>query len=225
MYNRAMKRMIIFLLCIMLAALPCAGCAQTADDVWILFVNAKKGDAALISANGKFYLVDTGREENADALVSTLKEYGVDEIEGLFLTHSHNDHTGGLRPLMAAMGDRRSALVAHPAVFESKFDGGEPVGSPVTAEELAPRFDLRLSAEPVWLTEHLVFLLLDERNRLIRMYECQDGAHLADYKEQVGRVLGKMTGYSVECLEAYSLMTGTCGPGRCIFDKLPRTSY
>ena len=70
MYNRAMKRMIIFLLCIMLAALPCAGCAQAADDVWILFVNAKKGDAALISANGKFYLVDTGREENADALVS-----------------------------------------------------------------------------------------------------------------------------------------------------------
>lgn len=102
MYNRAMKRMIIFLLCIMLAALPCAGCAQTADDVWILFVNAKKGDAALISANGKFYLVDTGREENADALVSTLKEYGVDEIEGLFLTHSHNDHTGGLKAVAKA---------------------------------------------------------------------------------------------------------------------------
>lgn len=102
MYNRAMKRMIIFLLCIMLAALPCAGCAQAADDVWILFVNAKKGDAALISANGKFYLVDTGREENADALVSTLKEYGVDEIEGLFLTHSHNDHTGGLKAVAKA---------------------------------------------------------------------------------------------------------------------------
>ena len=94
--------MIIFLLCIMLAALPCAGCAQAADDVWILFVNAKKGDAALISANGKFYLVDTGREENADALVSTLKEYGVDEIEGLFLTHSHNDHTGGLKAVAEA---------------------------------------------------------------------------------------------------------------------------
>ena len=86
----------------MLAALPCAGCAQAADDVWILFVNAKKGDAALISANGKFYLVDTGREENADALVSTLKEYGVDEIEGLFLTHSHNDHTGGLKAVAEA---------------------------------------------------------------------------------------------------------------------------
>lgn len=102
MYNRAMKRMIIFLLCIMLAALPCAGCAQAADDVWILFINAKKGDAALISADGKFYLVDTGREENADALVSTLKEYGVDEIEGLFLTHSHNDHTGGLKTVAEA---------------------------------------------------------------------------------------------------------------------------
>ena len=67
--------------------------------------------------------------------------------------------------------------------------------------------------------------VMDERNRLIRMYECQNGAHLAEHKEQVGRVFGKMTGYSAECLEAYSLMSGTCGPGRCIFDKLPRTSY
>ncbi len=106
MYNRVMKRLIIFLLCITLAALPCAGCAKATDDAvdeaWILFINAKKGDAALISVNGKFFLVDTGREENADALVSTLKEYGVDEIEGLFLTHSHNDHTGGLKAVAEA---------------------------------------------------------------------------------------------------------------------------
>ena len=47
-------------------------------------------------------ILDTGREENADALVSTLKEYGVDEIEGLFLTHSHNDHTGGLKAVAKA---------------------------------------------------------------------------------------------------------------------------
>ena len=34
--------------------------------------------------------------------METLKEYGVDEIEGLFLTHSHNDHTGGLKAVAEA---------------------------------------------------------------------------------------------------------------------------
>lgn len=97
-----MKKLITFLLCALLAVLPCAGCAQAADEAWILFINAKKGDAALICVNGKFYLVDTGREENAAALVNLLSDYGVEEIEGLFLTHSHGDHTGGLKAVAEA---------------------------------------------------------------------------------------------------------------------------
>ncbi|MBR1920638.1 MAG: PIG-L family deacetylase [Kiritimatiellae bacterium] len=67
--------------------------------------------------------------------------------------------------------------------------------------------------------------VMDERNRLIELYECQDGGYMADYKEKAGRVFGKMTGRPDACLESYSLMSGTSGPGRCIFDKLPQAGY
>ena len=113
--------------------------------------------SCFLETGGKRVLLDTGY---SDVFLHNAGKLGLPVADSDFvvLSHGHNDHTGGLRTLMDAMGDRRAALVAHPAVFAPKFDGGEPVGSPVTAEELAPRFDLRLSAEPVWLTEHLVFL-------------------------------------------------------------------
>lgn len=113
--------------------------------------------SCFLETGGKRILLDTGY---SDVFLRNAGKLGLPVADSDFvvLSHGHNDHTGGLRPLMEAMGDRRSVLVAHPVVFEPKFDGGESVGSPVTAEELSARFDLRLSAEPVWLTDRLVFL-------------------------------------------------------------------
>lgn len=96
----------ILAVCIAVLALVCAGCEYAAPKVeapsceaWVLFINAQKGDAALIAVGGSYYVVDTGRKENADVLCAMLRQYGVEEIEGLFLTHSHKDHTGGLSAL------------------------------------------------------------------------------------------------------------------------------
>lgn len=72
------------------------------SEAWVVFVNAKKGDAALVCADGKYYLIDTGRKENAQRLVGIMKELGVDSLEGVFLTHSHDDHTGGLKTVAEA---------------------------------------------------------------------------------------------------------------------------
>lgn len=96
------------LLMLALAALLLGGCAgnnggadanANAADVWVLFINAQKGDAALICAAGNYYIIDTGRKENAAELAALLKEYGAQTLEGAFLTHCHDDHTGGLKTL------------------------------------------------------------------------------------------------------------------------------
>jgi 7,8-dihydropterin-6-yl-methyl-4-(beta-D-ribofuranosyl)aminobenzene 5'-phosphate synthase len=100
-------------------------------------------------------LFDTGYSDvylrNADKLGLDLG--GVDMI---VLSHGHNDHTGGL--VYFPENGRRVPLLAHPNVFEPKRYDGEPIGSPMTCEQAGQRFDLRLSEQPVHLSERLIFL-------------------------------------------------------------------
>jgi 7,8-dihydropterin-6-yl-methyl-4-(beta-D-ribofuranosyl)aminobenzene 5'-phosphate synthase len=89
------------------------------------------------------------------------------DVDSLVLSHGHLDHTWGLVPLLqlyteAVVEERRHKkpeFVAHPAVFQTKALGGlSEIGSIVPQEKLSGFFDLRLSRDPVWLTERLVFL-------------------------------------------------------------------
>ena len=81
--------------------------------------------SCFLETDGKRILLDTGY---SDVFLRNAGKLGlpVEDSDFVVLSHGHNDHTGGLRTLMDAMGDRRSVLVAHPAVFQPKFDGGEP---------------------------------------------------------------------------------------------------
>lgn len=66
----------------------------------ILFINVGKADSALISFDDHHYLIDTGSVESFPALVRALRMQGVEELDGVFLTHTHEDHIGGLNGLL-----------------------------------------------------------------------------------------------------------------------------
>ena len=51
--------------------------------------------------------------------------------------------------------DRKIPLIAHPAVFDPKYDGQLMVGCPVPKEELEKKFVLRLSGDPVRISPRL----------------------------------------------------------------------
>ena len=62
--------------------------------VW--FFDAGQADASLIrTPDGKYIMIDAGSNENENVLKSYLKEIGVKKLDGLFLSHEHEDHIGG----------------------------------------------------------------------------------------------------------------------------------
>ena len=129
MTNRlnTIHKLTAFLVCCMLALLQFAACGAPASgktaspdptkeqsaetpapvsppsltDDLILFVNVGKADATVIRSAGDFYLVDTGTAESVPALFGAMNYLGAESVKGVFITHSHSDHVGGLSTLLS----------------------------------------------------------------------------------------------------------------------------
>ena len=71
-----------------------------AAGVRAVFLNVGKADAALIMAGDARYLVDTGSKASAEAMLKALAFFGVDRLDGVFVTHTDSDHVGGLKALL-----------------------------------------------------------------------------------------------------------------------------
>lgn len=69
----------------------------TSTELQIIFIDVRQGDSTLIILpNGGSMLIDGGEREQGATVLSTLSEYGLDEIDVLIATHPHADHIGGL---------------------------------------------------------------------------------------------------------------------------------
>lgn len=65
-------------------------------DFFVYFINTGRSDSILIGIDGKHYLIDTGEDTSVPAIEKALETFGVTRLEGVFLTHTHSDHIGGL---------------------------------------------------------------------------------------------------------------------------------
>lgn len=85
-------------------------------------------------------------------------------INQVVLSHGHNDHTGGLTYFTPAgsttinKNHQKVQLIAHPDVFLPRRENNLDIGSPVEELSINAVFDFSFTTEPVWLTDHLVFL-------------------------------------------------------------------
>ena len=133
---------------------------------------SEPGVSYLIETGGKRIQFDTGYSDafikNAEKLHENLLD-----IDYLVLSHGHIDHTGGLDPLIRLFMERKfenfaakksalykkPVLTAHPDTFHSKtVENDLEIGSLLTMDTLSAFFDVSLSAEPVNITNKLIFL-------------------------------------------------------------------
>lgn len=83
-----------------------------------LFLDAGNADAAVLSAGGRTYLVDVGEEGGPAA--GYLRHTGR-QVDGIFLSHGHTDHAGGLGEILR---DRHIPIIWLPVGFEESGADG-----------------------------------------------------------------------------------------------------
>jgi len=144
-----LKRVILFLLALF-CLVSFAGCTAekpdapapadvSASQTHLAVLNVGKADCLLLFVQDKTYLIDTGWERTYGTLQEAFRQYNVKKLDGVFLTHCHKDHEGGLMRL--AKSDMPVDAWYAPALYYDVKDGKHPL-----ALAAAER-----SAEPVWL--------------------------------------------------------------------------
>jgi 7,8-dihydropterin-6-yl-methyl-4-(beta-D-ribofuranosyl)aminobenzene 5'-phosphate synthase len=127
--------------------------------------NAAQGEwgfSCLVEADGKRLLFDTGA---SDLFLRNAAFFSVNllDLDHVVLSHGHWDHTWGLDSLIKLYiknsGAPRPSLIAHPRAFERTLNPkGAENGSLLGLTSLEGRLPLQLSAEPLWITERLLWL-------------------------------------------------------------------
>ncbi len=118
------------------------------------FFPAEHGLSYLIEYDRKKILFDAGQSDMFLRNAEKLKA-GLDDRDMTVLSHGHFDHGNGLAFLPG--GGR---LVCHPGCFVRRFRGqdGTYIGLGMTEEEISSEFDLKTTADPLWLSAKIVFL-------------------------------------------------------------------
>jgi len=130
------------------------------------YFQGEPGVSYHLQGEGTSVLFDAGY---SDLLIRNAEKMGIHlpDIDSVVLSHGHLDHTWGLYHLIKLYTEARMekvncdnpTLVAHPSAFLTRtVDGIPEIGSLISEDKLSCHFTMRLSKEPLWLTDNLVFL-------------------------------------------------------------------
>ena len=100
--------------------------APDSEELSLLAINVRKADALLLRCGQSAYLIDSGIKSGADAMLEVLRSEGITSLSGVILTHTHADHTGGLKALLES--EITVGKIYAPAFYVlKKEDGKHPI--------------------------------------------------------------------------------------------------
>lgn len=114
---------------------------------------AEHGLSYLVEHDGKIVLFDTGQSDlflrNASVMGNSL-----DHLDSIVLSHGHFDHGDGLRFLEGG------ELICHPGCFVERYRKSDHsfIGLKLSEEEMAARFNLIRTTEPLAISDRIIFL-------------------------------------------------------------------
>lgn len=100
-----MKKKLIFVFAIMIILILCTRNVTSAKykGCEVHFIEAGQSDCTLIKTNSRNYLIDTGQAYYTEKILLYLNFNGVKKLDGIILTHYHNDHYEGLIKIVKSM--------------------------------------------------------------------------------------------------------------------------
>lgn len=127
----------------------------TENSVGVNGVLAEWGWSVFVETDTHAFLLDTGPGISACHNAQLL---GIDlrRVDKIVLSHSHFDHTGGLREILRLIGKKEIEIVAHPDIWSKRYNrkknGDMYMGMPFQREELetyGARFNLTREPYPL----------------------------------------------------------------------------
>ena len=116
-----------------------------APELAVHFIDVGQGDSELLVCDGHAMLIDGGNTDQADTVASYLEEQGIDHLDYLVCTHSHDDHCGGLPGALAA-ADVDTVLYSGASsemrAFQSFVSAVEDTGLTITVPSPGDTFTL-----------------------------------------------------------------------------------
>jgi 7,8-dihydropterin-6-yl-methyl-4-(beta-D-ribofuranosyl)aminobenzene 5'-phosphate synthase len=193
------------------------------------FMWGEHGLSFLISTPDGLVLMDTGR--SGTVLMHNLETLRVplESLTALVLSHSHQDHTGGLPKLLAAV--RGLPLYASPAVLSPRFVEHDGVyrasGLPIDSETLRGLVKLRLSAVPVpvladvWTTGEITPRLEPDGRSKGQVVPEGSGYAPDPYRDDISLVVKTSAGLVLVCGCCHAGLLNTLASLRRDFGKAP----
>lgn len=117
------------------------------------FIPAEHGLSYLIEYDGLRILFDTGQSDMFLKNSGLMKE-DLSDLDLTVLSHGHFDHGNGLGFL------KGGRLICHPACFVKRYRRSDRgyIGLKYSRSELAAKFEIHCSSEPVRISEKIFFL-------------------------------------------------------------------